>query len=89
MEREEFETTLRTLFAEAGRNALRKAMRKQPLQFAEVLGLLPDGARHAPAAAAPLTDEETDLKVIGLLRALGEERLNRLLARARQETSAQ
>ena len=83
MENEAFETALRELFEAQGRRALRMALRKQPVQ---VLRLMQGkgGGGTPPPGDAPLTEEETDRKVVGVLRALGEERLARLLAKARE-----
>jgi RNA recognition motif-containing protein len=76
------EETVRALFAEGGKSALRKELRKRPLEFVRLLGLAPDPSKPAPATV--LSEEEIDLKVVGLVRALDADRLERLLARAQE-----
>jgi hypothetical protein len=82
MEHEAFETALRELFAKEGRHALHMALRKQPVQVLRLMRV--KGGGTPLPAPAPLTEEETDRRVVGVLRALGEERLARLLAKARE-----
>jgi hypothetical protein len=84
MDRAGIETQVRELFAAKERWELRRALRKQPLPFLRMIEAGPAEPAQA-AAAAPLSEEEIDRRVIGVLRALGEERLTRLLAEARAQ----
>jgi hypothetical protein len=81
---DDFEAVMRELFASEGRYALQKALRRQPLPFVRLMGRAPAAGGQGPARNQPLTEEEAEDRVVAIMRALGEERLTRLLARVRQ-----